>query len=155
MLYGIVSSYCQPAAATPCACPPGDKLDIKEGPQGLFIPGLRIEPVAGLHDVTSVLQKGKQNRSTFATNMNEHSSRSHLVLTIHLKAHDMQKGWQAHSGHRASLDQVHTLHVCFAPTLPSVAISVPMSVRVCVRTCKFALSTCAMLQAPPGLPRCT
>lgn len=71
---------------------PGDKMDIKEGPQGLHIPGLRIEPVAKAEDVTNVLQKGKQNRSTFATNMNEHSSRSHLVLTVYVKGQDLTKG---------------------------------------------------------------
>jgi hypothetical protein len=71
---------------------PGDKLDIKEGPQGLFIPGLRVEAVGGADDVVAVLQKGKQHRSTFATNMNEHSSRSHLVLTIYVKGYDSAKG---------------------------------------------------------------
>ncbi|KAF6254764.1 P-loop containing nucleoside triphosphate hydrolase protein [Scenedesmus sp. NREL 46B-D3] len=70
----------------------GDKLDIKEGPQGLFIPGLRVEAVGGAEDVVAVLQKGKQHRSTFATNMNEHSSRSHLVLTIYVKGYDNAKG---------------------------------------------------------------
>jgi kinesin family protein C2/C3 len=75
--------------------PPGDKLDIKEGPQGLFIPGLRVEAVADADDVVAVLQKGKQHRSTFATNMNEHSSRSHLVLTIYVKGHDNAKGERA------------------------------------------------------------
>ena len=31
-----------------------------------------------------VISRGKQNRSTFATNMNEHSSRSHLVLSLYV-----------------------------------------------------------------------
>jgi hypothetical protein len=70
----------------------GDKLDIKEGPQGLFIPNLRIEVVNGPEDVAAVLQKGKQNRSTFATNMNEHSSRSHLVLSLYVTAKHLTKG---------------------------------------------------------------
>jgi len=72
--------------------PSGDKLDIKEGPSGLFIPNLRIESVCGPEDVAAVLQKGKQNRSTFATNMNEHSSRSHLVLSIYVAARHHTKG---------------------------------------------------------------
>ncbi len=76
------------------ACTTGDKLDIKEGPQGLLIPGLRIEPVMRPEDVANVLQKGKQNRSTFATNMNEHSSRSHLVLTLYVKGQDLAQGGQ-------------------------------------------------------------
>lgn len=72
--------------------PPGDKLDIKEGPSGLYIPNLRIEAVNSPEDVAAVLQKGKQNRSTFATNMNEHSSRSHLVLSIYAVAKHLTKG---------------------------------------------------------------
>jgi hypothetical protein len=48
--------------------------------------------VHNLDDVAAVLQKGKQNRSTFATNMNEHSSRSHLVLSLYVKAEDLIKG---------------------------------------------------------------
>jgi kinesin family protein C2/C3 len=31
-----------------------------------------------------VINRGKGNRSTFATNMNEHSSRSHLVLSVYV-----------------------------------------------------------------------
>lgn len=48
------------------------------------MPGLRVEDVASLEDVAQVINRGKQNRSTFATNMNEHSSRSHLVLSLHV-----------------------------------------------------------------------
>jgi hypothetical protein len=51
-----------------------------------------VEAVGGAEDVVAVLQKGKQHRSTFATNMNEHSSRSHLVLTIYVKGYDTAKG---------------------------------------------------------------
>lgn len=80
------------ALLSSCRAVSGDKLDIKEGPQGLIIPDLRIEPVVRPEDVTNVLQKGKQNRSTLATNMNEHSSRSHLVLTLYVKGQDLAKG---------------------------------------------------------------
>lgn len=72
--------------------PAGDKLDIKEGPSGLYIPNLRIEAVNSPEDAAAVLQKGKQNRSTFATNMNEHSSRSHLVLSVYVTARHLTKG---------------------------------------------------------------
>lgn len=54
-----------------------------QGPEGMFVPGLRVEEVSGLEGVAAVIHKGKQNRSTFATNMNEHSSRSHLVLSLY------------------------------------------------------------------------
>ena len=35
----------------------GDKLDVREGPQGIHVPGLRIEPVASM-------QVGGQSSST-------------------------------------------------------------------------------------------
>jgi hypothetical protein len=74
----------------------GDKLDIKEGPSGLFIPGLRVEPVCSPQDVVSVLQKGKQHRSTFATYMNEHSSRRQEGRRLpSCAAFDVGRAWDA------------------------------------------------------------
>jgi kinesin family protein C2/C3 len=70
----------------------GDKLDVKEGPEGMFVAGLRSEPVGSFDEVVAVLQKGKQSRSTFATNMNEHSSRSHLVLSLYVVAKNLATG---------------------------------------------------------------
>jgi hypothetical protein len=64
-------------------CWPGDKLDVKAGPDGMYVPGLRVEAVRSYEEVATVLSKGKQARSTMATNMNEHSSRSHLVLSLY------------------------------------------------------------------------
>jgi len=64
-----------------------DKLDVKQGADGgMTVPGLRIEGVVGVEDVSAVIARGKNNRSTFATNMNEHSSRSHLVLSVYITA---------------------------------------------------------------------
>ncbi|GFH13907.1 kinesin-like protein [Haematococcus lacustris] len=65
----------------------GDKLDVKQAPDGsMYVPGCKVEDVASLTDVAAVMRRGKQNRSTFATNMNEHSSRSHLVLSVQVTA---------------------------------------------------------------------
>ena len=53
-----------------------DKLDIKQAPEGgMYVPGLIVEPVESVAQVAAVIDRGKKNRSTFATNMNEHSSR--------------------------------------------------------------------------------
>ncbi|KAG2495257.1 hypothetical protein HYH03_006530 [Edaphochlamys debaryana] len=62
----------------------GDKLDVKQGPDGMYVPGLKQEEVATMDEVSALIDRGKSNRSTFATNMNEHSSRSHLVLSVHI-----------------------------------------------------------------------
>eukprot|EP00877_Chromochloris_zofingiensis_P015256 jgi/Chrzof1/9985/Cz04g23010.t1 len=75
----------------------GDKLDVKEGPEGMFVPGLRMEEVINIDELMAALQKGKQNRSTFSTNMNEHSSRSHLVLSMYVRGQRKDTGasWRA------------------------------------------------------------
>lgn len=120
-----------------------DRLDVREGPTGIQVPGLRIEAVsnmqvgevggrctasrqtmlaaaAAIHrgtaqisgslhqlkcsewhehgltlpvqEVELVLAKGLQNRSTHATTMNEHSSRSHLIMSIFVTAKDVKTG---------------------------------------------------------------
>ncbi|KNC52017.1 microtubule-based motor protein [Thecamonas trahens ATCC 50062] len=58
------------------------RLDIRMGAQGIDVPGLVEETCSSLDDVLAVIQRGAANRSTFATDMNEHSSRSHAILRI-------------------------------------------------------------------------
>lgn len=69
-----------------------DKLDVKQSAEGMYVPGLKIEDVHNLDAVADVISRGKQNRSTFATNMNEHSSRSHLVLSVYVVARNKVTG---------------------------------------------------------------
>ncbi|GFR42053.1 hypothetical protein Agub_g2869 [Astrephomene gubernaculifera] len=64
----------------------GDKLDVKQGPDGMYVAGLKVEEVRDMADVTALIGRGKSNRSTYATNMNEHSSRSHLVLSVYVNS---------------------------------------------------------------------
>jgi hypothetical protein len=64
---------------------PGDQrvLDIRQGgPRGVHVPGLTQERVTSLEQVQDAIKRGQQNRSVGATDMNEHSSRSHLVVQI-------------------------------------------------------------------------
>lgn len=58
----------------------------------MYVPGLIIEEVGSMDAVLNLINRGKQNRSTFATNMNEHSSRSHLVLSLYVAATNKQTG---------------------------------------------------------------
>jgi kinesin family protein C2/C3 len=58
-------------------------LDIKRNKAGrIEVAGLTKEPVNSVKDVITMLKKGNESRSTAATDMNEHSSRSHMVLTV-------------------------------------------------------------------------
>ena len=61
----------------------GRGLEIRQSPEGgVYVPGLRQMPVACLDDVMKVFATGSANRATGATNINEHSSRSHSVLQV-------------------------------------------------------------------------
>lgn len=64
----------------------------------MYVPGLRVEEVADMAAVTALIGRGKSNRSTFATNMNEHSSRSHLVLSVYVQATSKQSGERQQRG---------------------------------------------------------
>lgn len=58
-------------------------LEIKRTREGrIEVAGLIKEPVNTVKDVIKLLKKGNDSRSTAATDMNEHSSRSHMVLLV-------------------------------------------------------------------------
>lgn len=58
-------------------------LEIKRTKAGrIEVSGLIKESVNSVKDVVKLLKKGNESRSTAATDMNEHSSRSHMVLTV-------------------------------------------------------------------------
>jgi len=62
-------------------------LDIKRGVDGkIEVPGLTREPINCIKDVFSLLARGNSNRSTAATTLNEHSSRSHMVLSVEVES---------------------------------------------------------------------
>ncbi|KAG2816080.1 Kinesin-like protein [Phytophthora cactorum] len=61
-------------------------LQVRQGPTGNFVPGLTVVPVQTLNEVFELIKRGNKNRSTHATDMNEHSSRSHSILSIQLKS---------------------------------------------------------------------
>lgn len=58
-----------------------DKLEVKMGPHGNYVPGLVSLPVDNLQSVFKLIETADRNRSSSSTNMNEHSSRSHMILT--------------------------------------------------------------------------
>ena len=45
-----------------------------------------------LLQVLSIMRQGYKSRKTFATNMNEHSSRSHALLSVYLKGYSSVTG---------------------------------------------------------------
>jgi len=62
------------------------KLTIRRGENGNHVPGLTRRQVASAEEVLRIMRNGYQARSTFATNANEHSSRSHCMLSVYVVA---------------------------------------------------------------------
>lgn len=62
------------------------KLEVRQGQHGLHVPGLEQVSIDNLELVEQLMKKGIQNRTVGQHNVNQHSSRSHLVVTITLVA---------------------------------------------------------------------
>lgn len=73
--------------------------EIKKDAQGnMYVTDLTRVPVApeDFAQVTAILECAAQHRSTSATLMNDRSSRSHAVFTLHLKATHAVQGIELH-----------------------------------------------------------
>ena len=62
-------------------------LDIRHGEDNsVEVPGLIKESVNTVPEVLDALQRGNANRAKASTNLNEHSSRSHMILRVEVTA---------------------------------------------------------------------
>ncbi|WOL05914.1 kinesin-4-like isoform X1 [Canna indica] len=59
---------------------------------GLAVPDASMLPVKSTSDVLDLMQLGHNNRSVSATSQNERSSRSHSIVTIHVRGTDLKSG---------------------------------------------------------------
>ncbi|XP_074317209.1 kinesin-like protein KIN-14C [Silene latifolia] len=77
---------------------PHKKLGIMSTPQphGLTVPDASLHPVRSSEDVIQLMNTGLKNRSVGATAMNERSSRSHSIVTIHVHGKDLKSGATTH-----------------------------------------------------------
>ena len=57
-------------------------LDIRHGENRIEVPGLTKEKATDVNEVLAALDRGNANRATTATNLNEQSSRSHMILQV-------------------------------------------------------------------------
>ncbi|KAF7806783.1 kinesin-like protein KIN-14P [Senna tora] len=60
--------------------------------QGLAVPDASMFPVKSTSDVMDLMDIGLKNRASSATAMNERSSRSHSVVSIHVRGTDVKSG---------------------------------------------------------------
>lgn len=61
-------------------------------PSGLAVPDATIHPVNSTSDVIELIRTGLGNRAVGATALNERSSRSHSVVTVHIQGVDLKTG---------------------------------------------------------------
>ncbi|VVB04903.1 unnamed protein product [Arabis nemorensis] len=69
-------------------------LDIRNNSQlnGLNVPDASLVPVSSTRDVLDLMRIGQKNRAVGATALNERSSRSHSVLTVHVQGKELASG---------------------------------------------------------------
>ncbi|KAL0733664.1 hypothetical protein Bca4012_009874 [Brassica carinata] len=73
--------------------PASKKLEIKQSFDGSHhVPGLVEAKVENINEVWNVLQAGSNARAVGSNNVNEHSSRSHCMLSIMVKAKNLMNG---------------------------------------------------------------
>ncbi|KAG0613123.1 hypothetical protein M758_6G078800 [Ceratodon purpureus] len=70
------------------------KLEIRNNSQlnGLNVPDASRMSVNSTEDVLDLMKVGQKNRAVGATALNERSSRSHSVLTVHVQGTDLESG---------------------------------------------------------------
>ncbi|KAL8462126.1 hypothetical protein ACS0TY_032472 [Phlomoides rotata] len=70
------------------------RLDIRNNSQlnGLNVPDASLIPVKCTQDVLDLMRIGQRNRAVGATALNLRSSRSHSILTVHVRGRDVVSG---------------------------------------------------------------
>ncbi|CAN6285982.1 unnamed protein product [Urochloa humidicola] len=72
---------------------PSKKLEIKQSSEGYpHVPGLVEAKVESIKEVWDVLQAGSNARAVGSNNVNEHSSRSHCMLCVMVRAKNLLNG---------------------------------------------------------------
>uniref|UniRef100_A0ACD5WJT7 Uncharacterized protein n=1 Tax=Avena sativa TaxID=4498 RepID=A0ACD5WJT7_AVESA len=73
--------------------PSSKKLEIKQAGEGSHhVPGIVEANVENINEVWDVLQTGSNSRAVGSNNVNEHSSRSHCMLCIMVRARNLING---------------------------------------------------------------
>ncbi len=73
------------------------RLELKESPdKGVYVKDLQSIIAKNIHEIEQVMTLGNKNRSVGATNMNEHSSRSHAILIVTVECCEMGADGESH-----------------------------------------------------------
>lgn len=68
--------------------PSATNLNIQSTPNGVVIEGLSEHEAVSEKQVLQLLRRGRRNRFTAATELNELSSRSHAVFLLNIQQHE-------------------------------------------------------------------
>lgn len=72
------------------------KLDIKKDSKGMVsVDNVTIVSISTIDELRSIIQRGSEQRHTSGTQMNEESSRSHLILSIVIESTNLQTQYVA------------------------------------------------------------
>ncbi|XP_028776745.1 kinesin-like protein KIN-14I [Neltuma alba] len=67
------------------------KLDIKKDSKGMVVvENVTVLPISNMEELNSIIQRGSERRHTSGTQMNEESSRSHLILSVVIESTNLQ-----------------------------------------------------------------
>ena len=72
-------------------------LELKEHPEtGVYVKDLSKHVACNADELNTIMTKGNKNRVTGATNMNEHSSRSHAIFSIRVERQELGPDGKTH-----------------------------------------------------------
>ena len=72
------------------------KLEVKQGHNGTYMPGLKEIRIVGVEQACTYLSKGMKARVSSATNLNETSSRSHCLMQLSITGTSQISGWASY-----------------------------------------------------------
>lgn len=75
----------------------GTSYEVKQGgPYGTYVTNLTEVPVSSPKEIDKIMERAASHRSEGTTNMNEHSSRSHMILYIIVRTTNKQTNMQSY-----------------------------------------------------------
>ncbi|KAJ0408155.1 hypothetical protein P43SY_002125 [Pythium insidiosum] len=104
------------AGASPAPLEQRKTLEIRMGKQGVYVENLMEVEVVNEKDVTDLMRLGKSHRSVGAHDFNEHSSRSHLVLSLTIECQDKAQ-------RRATTSKLHLIDLAGSERVSKTAAS--------------------------------
>lgn len=81
----IYNEHVRDLLANNSSSPGNTSLRLRDGPRGVYVEGITEQIVRNTDQVLRCLARGAKVRATASTKINEHSSRSHAVISLQIK----------------------------------------------------------------------